>query len=289
MKKHHSIFAIEKMCKVFKVSKSGYYHWLNRKPSTRQVDEQQALKLIKEIHQASKSRYGSPKITYELKKRGVSISRPRVARIMRKASIRSIVHKQFRICTTDSNHNYPVADNLLNRNFTPENIGKAWVSDLTYIKTTNGWLYLTVIVDLADRKVIGWALSQTMKASETVIPAWRMAIKNRPITTQLIFHSDRGVQYACYEFRDVLKTQPLVTQSMSRKANCWDNAVAESFFRTLKTELIHPMEMKSIAMTRIEVFEFIEIWYNRKRIHASLGYLTPIEYEAKLNSYQNAA
>jgi transposase InsO family protein len=188
------MFAIEKMCKVFKVSKSGYYHWFNRKPSTRHVDEQQALKLIKEIHQASKSRYGSPKITFELKKKGVSISRPRVARIMKNANIRSVVHKRFRVCTTDSNHNYPVAKNLLNRNFKPETTGKAWVSDLTYIKTTDGWLYLTVIIDLADRKVVGWSLSQTMKTSDTVIPAWKMAITNRPITTQLIFHSDRGVQ-----------------------------------------------------------------------------------------------
>lgn len=128
-----------------------------------------------------------------------------------------------------------------------------------------------------------------MKASDTVIPAWKMAITNRPITTNLIFHSDRGVQYACHEFRDLLKVQPLVIQSMSRKANCWDNAVAESFFRTLKSELIHQMEVKSIAMTKIEVFEFIEIWYNRKRIHASLGYMTPFEYETKLNHHQNAA
>ncbi len=289
MKKHQFIFAIEKMCRVFKVSKSGYYHWLNRRPSARQVGKQQALELIKEIYETSKGRYGSPKITSELKKKGVSISRPRVARIMKSANIRSIVHKRFRICTTDSTHGYPVAENLLNRNFAPENIGKAWVSDLSYIKTTDGWLYLTVIIDLADRKVVGWSLSQTMKTSETVIPAWKMAITNRPITTNLIFHSDRGVQYACYEFRDVLKTQPLVIQSMSRKANCWDNAVAESFFRTLKTELIHHMEVKPIAMAKIEVFEFIEIWYNRKRIHASLGYLTPHEYEAKLNYHQKAA
>jgi transposase InsO family protein len=145
-----------------------------------------------------------------------------------------------------------------------------------------------VIIDLADRKVVGWSLSTTMKTSYTVIPAWKMAITNRPITTNLIFHSDRGVQYACCEFRDLLKAQPLVIQSMSRKANCWDNAVAESFFRTLKSELIHQMEVKSIAMTKIEIFEFIEIWYNKKRIHASLGYLTPNEYEAKLN-HQNAA
>jgi transposase InsO family protein len=289
MKKHQTLFAIEKMCKVFKVSKSGYYHWLNRKPSARQVDEQQTLKLIKEVYKISKSRYGSPKITHELKKKGLQISRPRVARIMRKATIRSIVHRRFRPTTTDSKHNYPVAENLLNRKFAPENIGKAWVSDLTYIRTAQGWLYLTVIVDLADRKVIGWSLSRTMKTSDTVIPAWEMAISNRAITTNLIFHSDRGVQYACSEFRDVLKAQPLVIQSMSRKANCWDNAVAESFFRTLKSELIHQMDVQPLEMAKIEIFEFIEIWYNRKRIHASLGYLTPNEYEAKLNYQQKAA
>ena len=213
---------------------------------------------------------------------------------MRAANIKSIVHRKFKVVTTDSNHNYPVAENLLNRNFTPSNIGRAWVSDITYIKTLEGWLYLTVILDLADRKVIGWALSQTMKACDTVIAAWKMAIKNRPITVELIFHSDRGVQYACHEFRHILKVYPLVIQSMSRKANCWDNAVAESFFKTLKLELVNQIESKTIAATKIEVFEFIEIWrpplrYNRKRIHASLGYLTPMEFEAKLNYHQNAA
>jgi transposase InsO family protein len=128
-----------------------------------------------------------------------------------------------------------------------------------------------------------------MKTSETVIPAWKMAITNRPITTNLIFHSDRGIQYACYEFRDILKAYPLVLQSMSRKANCWDNAVAESFFRTLKSELIHPMKEKLMEVAKIEVFEFIEIWYNRKRIHASLGYMTPDEYGIQLNQHRNAA
>lgn len=208
---------------------------------------------------------------------------------MREANIRSIVHKRFKVQTTDSNHNYPIAKNLLDRDFAPERIGKAWVSDITYIRTLEGWLYLTTVVDLGDRKVIGWALSQTMKTSDTVIPAWKMAVKNRPITSELIFHSDRGVQYACHEFRDVLRVNKLANQSMSRKANCWDNAVAESFFRTLKTELIHQMEMKNIVTTKVEVFEFIEVWYNRQRIHASLGYLTPHEYELKLNQYATAA
>ncbi|MEK6482594.1 IS3 family transposase [Catalinimonas sp. 4WD22] len=289
MKGHQHLFVVEKMCKVFKVSRSGYYHWLNRKISTRQINNQEALKLIKEIHQKSKGRYGSPKITHELKKRGVRISRPRVARIMRASNIKSITHKKYRVQTTDSNHNYPVAENLLNRNFELENIGKAWVSDITYIKTLEGWLYLTTVVDLGDRKVIGWALSQTMKTSDTVIPAWKMAINNRPVTTELIFHSDRGVQYACHDFRDTLKANKMVKQSMSRKANCWDNAVAESFFRTLKLELIHHVEMKSVVATKIEIFEFIEVWYNRQRIHASLGYMTPEQYGQNLNQLQKAA
>lgn len=208
---------------------------------------------------------------------------------MKAHGIKSVVHKRFRTQTTDSNHNYPVAKNLLDRNFAPEKTGKAWVSDITYIKTLEGWLYLTTVVDLGDRRVIGWALSQTMKTSETVIPAWNMAIKNRPVNSELIFHSDRGVQYACHEFRDILSTKKLVSQSMSRRANCWDNAVAESFFRTLKTELIHQMEIKSIEATKIEVFEFIEIWYNRQRIHASLGYMTPEQYGRNLNQLQKAA
>lgn len=291
MKKHRSVFAVEKMCKAFKVSRSGYYNWLNRKPSARQVDSQSILQLIRGIHKESKGRYGSPKITRELHKRGVQISRPRVARLMKVAGIRSVIHQKFRIKTTDSNHSYPIAKNLLDRKFAPGSVAKAWVSDITYIKTTQGWLYLTVIVDLADRKVVGWSLSKTMRTCDTVIPAWKMAIKSRPIGTELIFHSDRGVQYACHEFRNILKAHPLVIQSMSRKGNCWDNAVAESFFKTLKSELIHTIEPTTMAETKVSVFEFIEIWYNRRRMHASLGYLTPIEYEAKLkvNHHKNVA
>ena len=285
------MFSVEKMCRVLRVSRSGYYQWLNRKPSARQVDNQEVLRLIREIHQEAKGRYGSPKITRELQKRGIQVSRPRVARIMKKAGIRSIVHKKFRVKTTDSNHGYPIAKNLLDRKFSPGDIARAWVSDLTYIKTTQGWLYLTVVVDLADRKVIGWSLSQTMKTADTVTPAWKMAVKNRPITTELIFHSDRGVQYACHEFKNILKAYPMVKQSMSRKGNCWDNAVAESFFKTLKTELTYLAAPTTVAETKVDVFEFIEIWYNRKRMHAALGYLTPVEYEAKLkqNQYKNAA
>ena len=158
-----------------------FLHWLTRKPSTRRLSNQEALRLIKDIHQKSKGRYGSPKITIELRKIGIQVSRPRVARIMKAHGIKSIVHKRFRIQTTDSNHNYPVAKNLLDRDFAPEKTGKAWVSDITYIRTLEGWLYLTTVVDLGDRKVIGWALSQTLRTCDTVIPAWKMAVSNRVV------------------------------------------------------------------------------------------------------------
>ncbi|QHT66372.1 IS3 family transposase [Rhodocytophaga rosea] len=244
-----------RMCRVFKISRSGFYHWLNRKPSTRTLSNENALKSIQEVHSGSKNRYGSPKVTIELQKRGIHISRHRVARLMKMHGIKSIIHKKFRVPTAESDHSFPISENLLNRNFTPAQTGKAWVSDITYIKTIEGGLYLTTVIDLGDRKVIGWALSQTMKTSDTVIAAWNMALKNCPIAYELIFHSDRGVQYACHECIDILKTHKLVRQSMSRKANCWDNVVAESFFRTLKTELIHQREIKSTEATKREVFD----------------------------------
>ncbi len=286
MKAQQFNFAIEKMCKVFKVSRSGYYNWLNRKSSPRALENQSAKEMIKAIYNGSKGRYGSPKITEELKVRGIKLSRPRVARLMRSEGIRSIVHRKFRVVTTDSNHDYKVSDNLVNRNFKVFEPGKVWVSDITYIRTDQGWLYLTIIMDLFDRKIIGWSLSKTLKAKDTVINAWKMALINRPIKNRLIFHSDRGVQYACTEFRNELKSQP-VDQSMSRKADCWDNAVAESFFKILKSELVCHRHFTSRQQAKVEVFEFIEIWYNRKRIHQQLGYLTPESFGN--NYYFNVA
>lgn len=277
MKAHRFKFAIEKMCKVFKVSRSGYYDWIERKPSARALENQKAVEMIRAIHQQSKGRYGSPKITEALKIRGMKLSRPRVARLMRSKGIRSIVHKKFRVATTDSKHNYPIAENLLNRDFKANEPGKVWVSDITYIRTAQGWLYLTIIMDLFDRKIIGWALSKTLTAKDTVVAAWRMALINRVLSGRLIFHSDRGVQYACADFRNELKGKP-VDQSMSRKGDCWDNAVAESFFKILKSELVHHNRFISQLQAKVEVFQFIEIWYNRNRIHAYLGYLTPEDF-----------
>ena len=277
MKENRFKFAVEKMCKAFNVSRSGYHDWLNRRPSRRAIEAEKIKKMIRSVHQQSKGRYGSPKITEELKFKGVSISRPRVARMMRSEGIRSIIHKRYRVSTTDSKHNYQVSDNHLKRNFKTQSPGQVWVSDITYIATYQGWLYLTIIMDLYDRKIIGWALSRTLTTTDTIMAAWRMALINRPISSQLIFHSDRGVQYASNEFRQVLNREP-VTQSMSRKADCWDNAVAENFFKILKSELIYHSKFQTRLEAKNEVFEFIEIWYNRKRRHSYLGYLTPNEY-----------
>ncbi len=190
------------MCKVLKVSVSGYYYWLKHPISSRTVKEQALLVDIDRIYNDSKKRYGSPRIASELREQGLSVSRPRVARLMRKANLKSIIRKKYRVQTTDSNHAYAIAENHLNRDFSAQVTGQKWVSDLTYVRTGEGWLYLTAILDLADRKVVGWALSETMKAHDTTIAAWRMALKNRPVKQDLLFHSDRGVQYACTEFKD---------------------------------------------------------------------------------------
>lgn len=232
---------------------------------------------IRKSYQASKGRYGSPRIAAELQKKGIRASRPRVARVMKKMGLKSIVRKKYRVQTTDSKHQYQVSKNYLNRDFSAERIAQKWVSDLTYIKTAEGWVYLTVVLDLADRSVVGWALSETMKAEDTSIAAWKMALKRRRVREPLLFHTDRGVQYACNEFRKQLIDLP-VTQSMSGKGDCWDNAPAESFFKTLKTEMVYHREFKSKKEAKLAVFEYIEVWYNRKRRHSALGFLTPEEF-----------
>ncbi|WP_460970350.1 IS3 family transposase, partial [Pontibacter aydingkolensis] len=212
----------------------------------------------------------------------------RVARLMKQACIRAKAAKRFR-ATTDSKHSFAVSEDLLRRNFSPAATGQAWVSDITYIRTLTGWLYLTVVLDLADRKVIGWALSASMKARDASVAALKMAVGNRPVLQELVFHSDRGVQYACDEFRKELEACPLIRQSMSRRANCWDNAVAESFFKSLKTEGVYGNRFENQKAAAVEIFEYIEIFYNRERLHSSLGYRTPKQMEEKLNRKPLAA
>ena len=232
MKDHSSLFAIEKMCNALKLSRCGYYSWLKNKPSKREVENQDILDHIRQIHHKSRKTYGAPRITAELRIRDISVSRTRVARLMNKANIRSKTVKKSKV-TTDSKNHYRITDNTLNRAFKVDRIGKVWASDITYIPTIQDWLYSTVIIHLADRPVIGWSISDSLKTSDTVIPDWKMAIINRPISDKLVFHSDRGVQYSCNEFAMLLDTHENIERSMSRKGDCWDNAVAESFFTTI--------------------------------------------------------
>ena len=266
---HDSIFPIEKMCKVLGVSRSSYYSWLSRDPSKRSVENEELSNHIKKIYELSKRTYGSPRVTIKLQEEGLHVSRRRVARLMKRQNLKSIIGKKW-VITTDSRHNYPVVENKLNRDFNVTRPGQVWVSDITYIKTLQGWLYLTVVIDLYDRKVIGWSFSRSLKAAHTTISAWKMAIRTRMITRKLIFHSDRGIQYACYEFTNLLSSYQLVERSMSRKGDCWDNAVAESFFKTLKVEHVYHHSYKTIKDAQLSVFEYIETWYNVNRIHTTI-------------------
>ncbi len=271
----------------FKISKSSYYHWLKSGPSKPWLENEELLVRINDIYEYSSKTYGSPRIKEELQAQCFQVSRPRVARIMKAADIRAIKPRRF-VVTTDSRHNYPTAPNILNREFTTMRPGEVWVSDITYIRTNKGWLYLTVIIDLFDRKVVGWAMSKGMTAEETVIAAWRMAERNRPINQELIFYSDRGIQYACTKFTNILKTNKWVKRSMSRKGNCWDNAVAESFFKTIKIEVVYNETYQNQNHAKLSLFKWIETWYNRKRRHSALGYKT-IEVFEFLNINQKMA
>jgi putative transposase len=273
-----------------KVSECGYYAWLKRKPSKRACRRESLVREIRRVYQRSRQRYGSPRITRDLHHEGIKISRPTVAKLMRNHGIRSIVKKKYRV-TTDSSHNYATVENVLDRDFNVRELNKVWVSDLTYIATDSGWVYLTTVIDLCDRKVVGWSLSETMKTCDTTVPAFKMAIRNRNIRNDhhFVFHSDRGVQYASEEFTEQTSKFRNLTRSMSRKSNCWDNAVAESFFKTLKTELIyhHKYEFKSEA--KLSIFEYIETWYNRKRRHKYLNNQTIEEFHQSINNLKNAA
>lgn len=287
MDEHKHTFPISKMAQTLGVSRSGYYRWRGHEPSEREQQNTQFKRQIRRIWGASNKTYGSPRIHRQLVADGARLSRPRVARLMAQMGIASQARPTW-TPTTDSAHSLPVAPNRLGRNFTPGRLGQAWVSDITYLPSTHGWVYLTTVMDLGDRQVIGWSLSKRLKASQTSLPAFKAACQRRPPDKELIFHSDRGVQYACGEFTKLLETQR-VTQSMSRKGNCWDNAPAESFFKTLKSELPIATGSCNYHQIRQAVFQFIEIWYNRKRLHSTLDYRTPAQMETYLTQQSQAA
>lgn len=274
--KEYKHYSIEKMCRLLNVSRSGYYQWLKRCESPRKTQDRELKEIIYAIYIKHKKRYGSPRIHDDLRDMGIRCSRKRVERLMRELRIRARHKRKFRV-TTDSKHDYPIAPNLLNRQFEVDTPNQIWVTDITYISTFEGWLYLAAVMDLYSRKIVGWSMSKTIN-TDLAIAALKMAICNRKPSKGLMHHSDRGVQYASHAYQEVLKKHYMVC-SMSRKGNCWDNAVMESFFSTLKTECIDGKIYLSRAQAKREIFEFIEIDYNRNRRHSSIGSMTPEYFE----------
>jgi len=266
--KYRSTHAVEMMCRILRVTRSGYYAWKKRGESRRKRRDTVLLEKIRESYRESRGRYGSPNIHEDLRQWDYRCSRKRVARLMREAGLRAKTIRRFRV-TTESKHTLPVAENLLQRQFSAEAAGKVWVSDITYLWTRQGWLYLCVIMDLWDRKVVGWSIGERLTA-DLAVEALRKAVMRRQPQEGLMFHSDRGIQYCSEVFRTELRRHVML-QSMSRKGNCWDNAVAESFFGILKRELVYHEMYRTRDDARLSVFQYIEGWYNRRRRHSTLG------------------
>ena len=268
-------YTIAALCRNLEVSKAGYYAWRERGLSLRAQSDQVLSAQIRALHSTSSKTYGSPTIHRALHQDGYCVGRKRVARLMREAGLRSKRRPLVRK-TTQSDHTYAIAPNLLNRNFTLGAPNLAWVGDITYFATREGWLYLAVVLDLFSRRVVGWSMKHRIDRT-LVLDALQMGLEQRNPKPGLIMHTDRGSQYACTEYRQFIERHG-IRPSMSRKGDCWDNAVAESFFATLKAELACPI-WETRAQARSEIFHFIEIWYNRQRRHSTIGYLSPSVFE----------
>lgn len=264
------------MCSVLGISRSHYYHWLKTPEKEKDKEKLELIEQIKQIFNQSRGCYGTRRIKRKLFQQGLQVSRRRIGHLMRQAGLFSKTKRRFK-ATTDSKHNNPIAPNLLARQFDVTEADKAYVGDITFIPTREGWLYLAVVIDLFSRKVVGWSMGSRMKA-QLVNDALLMALWNRKTPKGLIWHTDRGSQYASDSHRRILK-QNGILQSMSRKGNCWDNAVAESFFHTLKTEWVHHRQFETREQAKQEIFEYIEVFYNRERLHSSNNYLSPVDYE----------
>lgn len=275
------------MCRCLDVSRAGYYAWRGRGPSPRAQENAALADAIKEIHTASRGTYGSPRVHAELVELGHELDVKRVARIMAEQGLRG--RRKPKFCkTTDSNHDPPVAANVLDRNFEVDEPDRAWVGDITYVWTLEGWMYLAVIVDLFSRRVVGWAIADHMR-TELVLDALTAALGSRtPSQAGLLFHSDQGSQYAATAYQAALD-EAGIKCSMSRRANCWDNAVAESFFSTLKIELVHNMIFTTKASAEFAIAEWIEVFYNGRRRHSSIGHVAPAEFERRYYANLNAA
>jgi len=271
-------YPIRVLCRCLAVSRSGYYAWREREPSDRAQDDAGLKIKIAASHSASNRTYGSPRILRDLREDGDLVSRKRVARLMRELELEGRRKRRYR-ATTDSNHPFPVAPNVLMRDFEVDAPNTAWVTDITYLATLEGWLYLAVILDLYSRRVIGYAMSERIDR-HLVLEALDNALRQRPGARDVVHHSDRGSQYASHDYREALDEAGIMC-SMSRRGNCWDNAVAESFFGTLKMELLYELPLQSRSATRTEVANYIETFYNVRRRHSSLDYQSPVEFELK--------
>ena len=263
------------MCKCMKVSKNAYYHWVKSKDKiVFETSKMRLMKRIRVVFDENMQIYGSCRIHKKLERENLFYSRSYIGLLMKEMGLRSVLKRKF-VITTDSNHTFPIANNELNRDFTSLKLGEKWVSDITYIRVNDDWNYLTTIIDLADRKIVGWTLSKDMTTDNTILKTWIAARENRAITSGHIFHSDRGVQYASNKMSSIFHFNKKITQSMSRKGNCWDNAVAESFFKTIKYEWLYRFKFTSFNQLFDSVSDYIN-WYNTERLHSSLGYLTPL-------------
>jgi putative transposase len=269
------------MCEVLQVSRSGFYAWMNRAPGKRQLRQGQLIEAIRQSHQASQGTYGSPRIHEDLAERKIQVCVNTVAKLMKQAEIRSVMHRKFVVRTTDSSHDLPVAPNLLERRFQTEKPDQKWCCDITYVHTGEGFLYLAAVMDLCSRKIVGWSMADHLR-TELCLDAMKMAIQSRRPGEALIHHSDRGVQYASVDYRRLLEAHD-IQLSMSRVGDCYDNAAMESFWGTLKTELVYQKKYETLEQARQSIFEYIECWYNRRRRHSSIGYMSPEQFEASLN------
>jgi len=278
MEEHRETYKVKSMCEVLKVSRSGYYAWSTRQPSIRKKANEELLERIRKVHCQSRRLYGSPRITATLHEEGIRCGKNRVARIMKDHSIRADVKRRRFRRTTDSKHDYALAANLLVQK---KQIDGVWASDITFVPTSEGWLYLAAVMNVKSRKIIGLSMSDKLSQELTSV-AFKAAVGRQSPVQGLIHHSDRGRQYASYAYQDLLR-QYGITPSMSRSANCYDNAYMESFFGTLKTELVHGERYHTRLEARLSIFEYVEVFYNRQRRHSALGYRSPEQYERLLN------
>jgi transposase InsO family protein len=281
IKEHLRAYPLEIVCQVLEVSRSGYYAWLDRPESARAKRRQELAVKVRAIHQENRGVYGSPRVHQALAAVGENVCENTVAKVMREHEIRAKTKRKFVPCTTDGNHSQPLADNLLDRQFDAKLPNLKWAADITYIPTGEGWLYLAGVIDLCSRRIVGWSMADHMK-TELVSDALSMAIAHRQPGEGLLHHSDRGVQYASEDYQYLLQSHRMES-SMSGKGDCWDNACMESFWSTLKNELVNHEQYATREEARQSIFEYIEVFYNRKRLHSSLGYLSPEAFEASLN------